>query len=291
MSHIAFVSMGRYFDTHRGKAVSVASMGFPAGEAVFPIIAVSAITALGWQNMWLALGGIIICGLFPILIWLLRGHEARHTSLLESNKSENGDNELSGWTRGQVLRDPKFYFLVPSILAMPYIGTGVFFHQIHLVSEKSWSIGLFASFFIIFAGVQMGSAMLSGLAVDRWGAVRLVRFFLIPACVGLIVLSQSDSTLAGAVFMALFGLSGGAATVTGGAIWAELYGIAHIGAIKAFAWALMVFASALSPPMMGIAFDHGINFNNVALMSAIFLIGATILTCSISHRLNTEVDH
>lgn len=285
MSHIAFVSMGRYFDAHRGKAVSVASIGFPAGEAIFPIIVVAIILAIGWQDMWLALGAIILCGLFPILMWLLRGHHHRHAALVENNKSKSGQDELSGWTRGQVLRDPKFYVLIPTVLAMPYIGTGVFFHQVHLVAEKGWGLAMFASFFVIFAGVQMGAAMISGVVVDRWGATKLARLFLLPACAGLVILSQSDTPVAGAIFMALFGLSGGAATVTGGAIWAELYGVAHLGAIKALAWAMMVFASALSPPMMGIAIDHGIQMDTIALISAAYFLGATVLVNTIFPRL------
>ena len=286
MSHIAFVSMARYFDAHRGKAVSVASMGFPAGEAIFPIIIVSVIAAVGWQDMWLALGIIILGGLFPLLMFLLRGHHHRHAALVDRHKSRSGDNSLSGWTRAQVLRDPKFYVLIPSVLAMPYIGTGFFFHQVHLVAEKNWSLSQFASFFVIFAGFQMAAAMLSGLAVDRWGAKMLIRFFLLPACAALITLSQSDAPMAGAMFMALFGLSGGIATVTGGAIWAELYGVAHLGAIKALAWALMVFASALSPPMMGFAIDHGITMNTIALASTAFLMSATLLVIVFPPRHN-----
>ena len=288
MSHIAFVSMGRYFDAHRGKAISVASMGFPAGEALFPIIVVAIIATIGWQDMWLALGVIILCGLFPLLMWLLRGHHHRHAELVEDKKSTSGQAVLSGWTRGQVLRDPKFYVLIPTVLAMPFIGTGVFFHQVHLVTEKGWGLAVFASFFVIFAGVQMGAAMASGIAVDRWGATKLVRLFLLPACVGLLILSQSDTPIAGAIFMALFGLSGGAATVTGGAIWAELYGIVHLGAIKALAWALMVFASALSPPIMGIAIDHGIKMDTIALISAVYFLGAMILVVTVFSHLNAH---
>lgn len=288
MSHIAFVSMGRYFDAHRGKAVSVASMGFPAGEAIFPIIIVGVIAAIGWQNMWLALGIIVLGFLFPILMFLLRGHHHRHAALVDDHQSISDDNKLRGSTRAQVLRNPNFYVLIPSVLAMPYIGTGFFFHQVHLVTEKNWSLTLFASFFVIFAGFQMGSAMLSGLAVDRWGAKTLIRFFLLPACVGLIILSQSDAPMAGAAFMALFGLSGGMATVTGGAIWAELYGVAHLGAIKALAWALMVFASALSPPMMGVAIDHGITMDMIALLSTGILMSATALVIIFLPRTKTH---
>jgi MFS family permease len=205
-----------------------------------------------------------------------------------THQSAFGEKRLSGWTRAQVLRDPKFYVLIPSVLAMPYIGTGFFFHQVHLVTEKNWSLSLFASFFVIFAGCQMGAAMLSGLAVDRWGARTLIRFFLLPACAALIILSQSNAPMAGAVFMALFRLSGGMATVTGGAIWAELYGVAHLGAIKALAWALMVFASALSPPMMGVAIDHGITMDTIALASTAFLMGATLLAMIFLSRLNPD---
>jgi hypothetical protein len=49
-------------------------MGFPAGEAIFPIIIVGVIAAIGWQDMWLALGIIVLGLLFPILMFLLRGH-------------------------------------------------------------------------------------------------------------------------------------------------------------------------------------------------------------------------
>ena len=287
MSHIAFVSMGRYFDAHRGKAVSVASMGFPAGEAMFPIIVVAVIAAIGWQDMWLALGTIIICGLFPILMWLLRGHHRRHATLIDKTQSRSGTRTLPGWTRDQALRDPRFYVLIPSILAMPYIGTGFFFHQVHLVAEKGWGLALFASFFVIFAGAQMGSAIVSGIAVDRFGATKLVRVFLVPAFLGLVILSLSDAPIAGAVFMALFGITGGAATVTSGAIWAELYGVAHLGAIKALGWALMVFASALSPPMMGLAIDDRIKMDTIALISAAVLLASAILANTVFPRLGT----
>lgn len=274
MSHIAFVSMGRYFDAHRGKAVSVASMGFPAGEALFPIIAVTLIAMYGWRDLWMGLGALVLFGLFPLLMILLRGHAARHDALVSDNKQRADTETLAGWTRAQVLRDPRFYALIPSVLVMPYVGTGFFFHQVHLVDEKGWSLTLFAGFFVLFAIVQIGSAILSGLGVDRWGAVRLIRVFLLPAGVGLVVLALSDAPFAGAAFMALCGLTAGASTVTGGAIWAEIYGVAHLGAIKAFGWALMVFASALSPPMMGLAIDRGVTMNTIAWASVGLIVVA-----------------
>lgn len=288
MSHIAFVSMGRYFDAHRGKAVSVASMGFPAGEAIFPIIAVSLMAMYGWRDLWLALGGVILFGLFPLLLFLLRGHSARHADLVSDNQLKAESSPLTGWTRKQVLRDPRFYALIPSILVMPFVGTGFFFHQVHLVNEKGWSLTMFAGFFVLFAAVQIGSAIVSGLGVDRWGAIRLVRFFLFPACCGLVVLALSNAPLAGALFMAFCGLTAGASTVIGGAIWAEIYGIRHLGAIKALGWALMVFASALSPPVMGLAIDQGVTMNAIAWASVGLIVFAAGLANTLFPRFQTN---
>src|SRR5690606_3162660 len=48
MSHIAMTSMARYFEAGRGRAISIASFGFPAGEALFPTIAVLSIAVIGW---------------------------------------------------------------------------------------------------------------------------------------------------------------------------------------------------------------------------------------------------
>jgi|GEM_PF-2954984 hypothetical protein len=60
------------------------------------------------------------------------------------------------------------------------------------------------------------------------------------------------------------------------------------GAIKALAWAFMVFASALSPPMMGLAIDHGITMDSIALASTACLLGATALVMIFLPRANTD---
>ena len=277
MSHVALVSMARYYDAHRGKALSVASMGFPAGEALFPTLAVAVIAVIGWRQMWLGAGTILLVIVIPLILWLLKGHAERHHRFAGQSDGVVGVTTGGGWTRARVIRDPAFYVVMPSYLAMPFISTGFFFHQIHLSESKGWDIALFASFFVIYAMAQTTSAMASGLLVDRIGALRLMRVYLMPALGGLLLLASFDAPWAGAVFMALMGLTSGAVSVAHGAIWAEIYGVAHLGAIKALGTALMVFSSALSPPVMGLVIDAGGDMNLIALCSALFIVGAAAL--------------
>src|SRR6056297_1846748 len=50
MSHTSIASMARYFDQHRGKAIGVANLGHPAGEAVMPIALAMVISYIGWRG-------------------------------------------------------------------------------------------------------------------------------------------------------------------------------------------------------------------------------------------------
>ena len=277
LGHISAVSMARYFDQHRGKALSLASMGYPLGEALFPSIAVALIASFGWRQMWAGIGIMLLVVLVPFMLWLLKGHNERHRLLVESTGTSRDNSKLKGWTRAQVLKDVRFYVLLPSFLATSFTFTGLFFHQVHLIESKGWNLSVFVIFFIFYAITQIFSALVTGVLVDRYNARSMMRFYLIPAVIGLGFIANFDAQWAGAAFMAFFGLSAGAAVVIHGAIWAETYGIANLGAIKALGTAFMVLSTALSPPIIGVAIDEGVTMETIAIASAAYMVLATAL--------------
>ncbi len=61
------------------------------------------------------------------------------------------------------------------------------------------------------------------------------------------------------------------------AVWAELYGVLHLGAIKALAQAGMVFSSGVAPAAMGLAMDAGVSIEAIALACAIYCVLASVL--------------
>ena len=56
LSHAALTTMSRYFDETRGKAMALAGLGYPLGEAVLPVVAVGLMTAFGWRQVWFGIG-------------------------------------------------------------------------------------------------------------------------------------------------------------------------------------------------------------------------------------------
>jgi MFS family permease len=119
MSHTALTSMARHFDRDRGKAVSIANLGFPGGQAVFPIVAVSVIAAIGWRGTWIAAAALVAIGVVPLTQWLLRGRASRngrHEGTAAAARASSASAGAAGrqWTRADVLRDRRFYLLLGS---------------------------------------------------------------------------------------------------------------------------------------------------------------------------------
>jgi MFS family permease len=182
MTHTAATSMARYFDDERGKALGVASLGRPAGEATFPLIGVLLISTIGWRWSWTVIGGGYALLLIPAVLWLLKGHGERHRRLIARNEEQGADGRLLGrqWSRREVIRDLHFYLILPAVVAPSFIMTGVLFHQVYLVESKGWTLTLFAGSYIGHAAAAVAASLLSGPLVDRVGAVRLLRYYLLP---------------------------------------------------------------------------------------------------------------
>lgn len=186
------------------------------------------------------------------------------------------------WTRGEVLRDPVFYALLPAVLCNGFVLTGVFFHQIHLIEAKGWSEELLGISFVVFAGVRVGASLLTGPWVDRLGSVRLLPTFLLPLLLGLAAVAVSDHP---AALVALFvgsGLSIGYGANVVGAMWADVYGVLHLGAIRSLATAVAVFATSLSPFLLGAAFTRAFSVGWVCGALAIYVGGASALVLAAS---------
>jgi len=288
MSHTAITTMARYFDSARGKAMSIAGLGFPIGEAALPITAVLLARAVGWRQSWVAIGCVLAVVTIPMTLWLLRGHAGRHRDhvdrlarAISADAADGDDTDDAGrpavrhWTRREVLHDRRFYLVLPAVLAPAFIVTGLFLHQAHLVAEKGWTMTWFAASFMAFAAAQLPSSLIAGPLVDRIGATRLLPYVLVPLVGALLALAASDHKSIALVFMVLAGITSGLVGTVFGAMWAELYGVAHLGAIRALVSALAVFSTALSPVTMGLMIDADVSMEAISLMCVVYVVVAT----------------
>jgi MFS family permease len=277
-SHTAVTATARYADPRvRGKAVSIATLGFPIGEGLCPILVVGGGEVYGPSMTYGGTALIIIAVVLPVGMGLLLGHGTRHAAFVDRTARANAGDQTDAprqWTRAEVIRDRLFQLSLLATMAPSFIVTGIFFHQVYLIGVKNWDMTVFAGAYVGFAIAQVSASILAGWFIDRYGARRLAVVYLLPLCLGCFVLSSADGLWAGFVFMVLGGLCSGASGTLLGTLWAELYGVAHLGAIRALVSAFSVVASALSPASMGWAIDAGVTIETLVLLCGAYLVGA-----------------
>lgn len=274
VSHAAIVAMGRYFDRARGRAIAISSLGFTACEMFLPPLVVLMLGLMGWQAIWQSAAVFLVVIAMPTIYWILSPYAQapdRH------DKSGSGHSN-EDWTLRQALGDVGLYLRAPSILATSAIGTALVFHQIHIGETKGWSLGLIAASFSLYALASALTTILAGFAVDRVTARRLQPFFLIPLAATCTLLATTSLVLSAPVFYFMLGVSSGAYFGVNGAIWAELYGTRHLGAIRSLMHTAMVFASGVAPAVFGILFDWNISTEAIAWGCAAYCVAASLLS-------------
>ncbi|MEM6415338.1 MAG: MFS transporter [Pseudomonadota bacterium] len=279
LSHLAMTTMAKWFDAARGRALGIAMLGFPVGEAALPVAVAAAISAFGWRMAWIGVATFTALILTPIIIFLVKNAEGRDYHG-DHNDIHTQASSRPSWRREDALRDWRFYAVSPGLLATPFIVTTVLFHQAHLIDVKGWTLGAFAGLFPLYAGFSIAAGLTVGRIVDAVGTRRVLPFFLLPLASGLLCVSVTNIFQVGALFMALMGATAGAATILYTAIWSELYGTDHLGAIRAVAVSAMVLSSAIGPALVGLALDSGFSLDGqLRVMAGVAIICAISLAC------------
>ncbi|WP_162820846.1 MFS transporter [Microvirga calopogonii] len=275
LSHAGVMSTARLHEGVRGRALGVAALGFPAGEATLPAIAIALIGVFGWTGLWRVAALVIVIAL--CLGWLLGVLlKEKHADLDGAARKKALNDAGPRWS--DILRDWRFLALIPTMIGYPAIMTAYFFHQRFIADVKGWSLELLASSITLFALVSVAVAMSAGSFVDRFGAVRLSHFYLAGMTAASITLAMFDGPYLPLVFFGLVGLTSGCTNVVIAAVLAELFGTTHLGKIRALAGAIMVVASAATPGAIGLLFDAGVTLEAICLGFAAYMIAAAAVT-------------
>jgi len=273
MTHTSITAAGRWFSAQRGRAVSIAMIGFPTAEALFPLLFVLLAGSFGWRGAWTASALCLALFALPVLMALLTRERVPSAAEAATARPEGRQ-----WTRAEALRDPRFWLVNLGINAPAFIGTSIFFHQVYLVELRGWSMEVFASAFVVMAAGVVCASLVIGPLIDRFSARQLLPMTLIPLTLACLVVTMVHAPFAAFVFMGLIGISNGFNGTLVGAFWPEVYGTRHMGAIRSVAFAFMVFASAGGPGLVGWLLDLGVSFDlQIGIMGFYCLVYSGVL--------------
>jgi len=272
--HTAVTGMVKFFVRDRGKAVAIAMLGFPAGRAFLPVLAVAVIGVIGWRSTYAvcAVAGLLM---IPLIIWLL---PRRHDTLDQAEISKVGESApVSDRRLGHMLRDPFFFLMLPALMAPALLETAMNFHQLTIANMKGWSAEWVTWGYAVFALTTVMFSIYAGDLADRIGAVRLMPFALVPLAAGVLVVGYFDHFIWAWVYLGCFGMTSGLMVTCVPLLLADVYGTRHIGAIRSFAATISVFGSALAPPLLGLGLDAEVSLAGMGVAGAVYVILASVL--------------
>ncbi len=284
MSHTATTTVSRYFTKSRGRALSICWFGLSSAEFILPVLMVFLLSLTTWHNIWTVIAILVLIFLPIASFFLVR------TVKLDTRESTEGEEfkeeNIKQWKRIEVIKDYKFYIVSMNMLAMPWIATGVFVYQSFITESKNWGPFVIAQSFMSYSVFSVITLLLSGFLIDKFTSRKLLIFMNIPLFLSTFVIVYFDAQFTAFIFLGLIGISNGLANVLGSSTWAEVYGVKHIGSIKALTTALMVFSTAFGTALFGILIDIGFSIEKIAIISALYILISFILLFLIRKKLN-----
>ncbi len=283
MSHTATTTISRYFTKSRGKALSTGWFGLSTAEFILPVFIIYLLTFMEWRSIWINISFVIL--LLPIISYLLIKNIKLDSREIDNNKNKR-NIKIKNWKRIEVIKDYRFYIVCANMLAMPWIATGIFVYQSFILSSKNWGPYVIAQSFMAYSILSVITLFIAGFLIDKFSSRKLLIYMNLPFLLSLFLIIVFDNPLVSFLFLGLIGISNGLANVLGSSTWAEVYGVKHIGSIKALTTALMVFSTAFGTAVFGLLIDKGFSIEEISIISGTYIFLALIALIFVRNKLN-----
>jgi predicted MFS family arabinose efflux permease len=275
MSHASTTTISRFFERSRGKALSTIWFGLSTAEFILPVLITYFFLIYSWRTVWQGISILII--LFLPFVILNTIKLINLDSREKNNKHELKKIRIKSWRRRDVIKDFRFYIVSLNMLAMPWLATGIFVYQSFITDSKMWAVYTIPKAFMVYSITSIITLFLSGILVDKFTGRKLILFMNIPLLIAMFVLFKFNHEIFAYIFLGLIGVSNGLANILGSSTWAEIYGVKHIGSIKALTTAFMVFSTAFGTGIFGLLIDNNFTIEYIAFVGGAYIVISLIL--------------
>ena len=276
MSHTSTTAISRYFEKRRGKALSIVFLGMSLGEFILPVLIVYLLSFIYWRELWIQISIVVLLILPFICLFTVRDITIQSREKNEESKKDE-TSFIKSWTRKEVLKDFKFYTILPCLLASPFVITGIVINQSFILESKNWDEYALAKAFMSYSVFTVLTLFFSGPLVDKFTSRKLLFYLNLPMILSLIVLIFFDHSFSAYIFMGLLGITNGFANVIFSSLWAEIYGVNYLGAIKALGGSLMVFSTALATAVFGLLIDYDYSIEKISAICLVYTVISTLI--------------
>lgn len=206
---------------------------------------------VGWMGWRAALGVLALLVLATALphALFLPGGAGHHRG-----PDGAGDAGAGGGT-GTALRDPAFWWLTAAFVLGTASVTAVAAHMVAFLMDRGESAAFAAAAVGSLGAIKVGGRVVLALAERRAHLARLTALVFVSQGAALTTLAVTDGRAAILVFIAVYGVGFGAATIARPLLVAQTWGTASYGSIAGAVAVGVTVAKAVAPVAAGAARD------------------------------------
>lgn len=255
LSVVSLALIGKWFQRRVSLAMTVWAVTMIPGFAVAERTLGYAVQAYGWRTAWSVTGWILIAGLAPLALLMVRSTPERHGLVVDGD--EPGDAEAAAvadrsfsLTLSQALLTPAFWVLVLALSINSLTQSGIGLFGVSLVRELKLDDGVFVQMMVIATIAALPGNLLTGWLAKRWSLRVLASIGMGLLAISLPLLPRVQDAWGIFAFSSIWGLACGIVSVAMNAIWCEIFGREHLGKIQGAVAVCHVLSSASGPKIM-----------------------------------------
>ena len=253
LSLVSMALVGKWFSRRIGTAMGVFSVLLAIGFIGVTLGIGAAVEASDWRQAWRGLGLVLLIGLAPLSLCLVRSvpegsglDDAHEFSVPDETQHRGADATL--W---DALRSPAFWVFTAAASLFNMIFSGFTFFAQDVLAEHDFDAEIFRTVMAMLALSGIVFNLLGGWLLSKsWPLGRVLAAGMVLLALSLAVFPLVRSTGGILGFGLVIGSAGGVITVVFFAMYNALYGRRNLGQIQGVAQVLSVFASALGPLLL-----------------------------------------
>ena len=278
--------VANWFESKAGVALGIAAIGISFSGVVLPILVDPLIDSIGWRNVYLVFGAVVIFILIPCVRYLVID-TPQEICQYKDNLQQPIDDGLSKALMGlkDFLRE-KIFWLISLAFAFQFLAMGGVLLHLPLHSEnqgflETWLIFGFPLKQTVFAyslaalGGVIGKIFF-GYLIDRLQPNQPVMLMMLMQAVGIFGLTMIDQLGLFLIFCLIFGIGFGGAMVLMSACFLKAFGSNNLGSVRGLSALIIVPVQPVGMFVVGRAFDLNLYIEAFLLMGAITLLGFII---------------
>lgn len=274
LTMVSRVTIGKWFDHHRGMATAFLSVAISFGFNSSPQFLNALVRALTWEGAAFALAGVTGVGM-ALLGWVFYRDNPEACGLVMDGITDRGKLARLArhvaptrheFTRGEALRTLSFWVFSLSAGVQSLVMTAVAFHIAAIGAERGLTNQESFSVFLPTAAFAVPTTLIGGWVSDRVRLKWLLFVMLTAQALALTGLLQIDHGFARFLFTLGYGVSGGLFALVITVTWPRYYGRLHLGAISGVNTSILVFSSAIGPVLFSAGRDLTGSFTAVTAL-------------------------